>query len=87
LSSPQAILESNVPLTKKESEVLTSFEELRRAFLFVCRRNTCRSPIAAAIGNAEIAARLQMPVAALDPANLLVLSAGISASIGRADDP
>lgn len=87
LSSPQTTLESNVRLTKKESGVLASFEELRRAFLFVCSGNTCRSPIAAAIGNAEIAARLQMPVAALDPANLLVLSAGISASIGAPMTP
>jgi protein-tyrosine-phosphatase len=87
LRSPQTILESSVPLTKKESEVLASFEELRRAFLFVCSGNTCRSPIAAAIGNAEIAARLQTPVAALDPANLLVLSAGISASIGAPMTP
>ena len=87
LSSPQTILESNVPLAKEESEVLASFEELRRAFLFVCSGNTCRSPIAAAIGNAEIAARLQMPVAALEAAQLLALSAGISASIGAPMTP
>lgn len=72
----------NVPLTKKELGGLDHFEELRRAFLFVCSSNTCRSPMAAAIASAEIASRLQMPVAALEPPKLLAFSAGISASIG-----
>jgi protein-tyrosine-phosphatase len=69
-------------LTAGETEILESLNELRRMFLFVCSGNTCRSPIAAAIGNAEIAARLQISIAALDPAQLPALSAGISANIG-----
>jgi protein-tyrosine-phosphatase len=80
--SPQMLLGQTLQLTRKESEVLEGFDELRRAFLFVCSGNTCRSPIAAAIGNAEIAARLQISVAALDPAKLSAISAGISASVG-----
>lgn len=75
-------LTPNVSLTKKELERLDHFDKLREAFLFVCSGNTCRSPIAAAIGNAEIAARLQIPVESLDPAKLPALSAGISANIG-----
>ena len=72
----------NVQLTVKEFERLDHFDKLRKAFLFVCSGNTCRSPIAAAIGNAEIAARFEFPVEALDPARLPALSAGISVSIG-----
>ena len=70
------------PLTRGETEILESLDKLRRVFLFVCSGNTCRSPIAAAIGNAEIAARLQISIAALDPAQLPALSAGVSAIIG-----
>jgi protein-tyrosine-phosphatase len=77
----------NVHLTKIELERLDHLDKLRRAFLFVCSGNTCRSPIAAAIGNAEIAARLEIPVEALDPARLPALSAGISASIGAPMTP
>jgi protein-tyrosine-phosphatase len=77
-----APLRADVSLTGKEFERLSQLVELRRTFLFVCSGNTCRSPIAAAIGNAEIAARLQIAVTALDPAKLPVLSAGISANIG-----
>jgi protein-tyrosine-phosphatase len=72
----------NAPLTKKESEQLAHLDQLRQAFLFVCSGNTCRSPIAAAIGNAEIAARLQTSLTAFDPARLPALSAGISATSG-----
>ncbi len=72
----------SLQLTEKELERLDHFDKLRKAFLFVCSGNTCRSPIAAAIGNAEIAARLQIPVEALDPEKLPALSAGISANIG-----
>jgi protein-tyrosine-phosphatase len=77
-----APLRADVSLTGTEFERLSQLVELRRTFLFVCSGNTCRSPIAAAIGNAEIAARLQIAVTALDPAKLPVLSAGISANIG-----
>ncbi|HXM36119.1 MAG TPA: hypothetical protein VN920_13085, partial [Pyrinomonadaceae bacterium] len=57
-------------------------DALRRVFLFVCSGNTCRSPMAAAIGNAEIATRLRIPFAALDQTNLPALSAGLSARVG-----
>jgi protein-tyrosine-phosphatase len=82
--SGKTILAPNFQLTKKELERLDHFDKLRRAFLFVCSGNTCRSPIAAAMGNAEIAARLEIPLEALDPAKLPALSAGISVSIGAA---
>jgi len=50
--------------------------------LFVCSGNTCRSPMAAAIANAEIAARLQIPFEALETVNARALSAGVSAKVG-----
>jgi protein-tyrosine-phosphatase len=53
-----------------------------RLFLFVCSGNTCRSPMAAAIANAEIAARLKIPYEALETVNVRALSAGVSARVG-----
>jgi len=53
-----------------------------RLFLFVCSGNTCRSPMAAAIANAEIAARLRIPFEALETVNVRALSAGVSAKTG-----
>lgn len=61
---------------------LENLDKLRRLFLFVCSGNTCRSPMAAAIGNAEIAARLKIPFEALDTADARALSAGVSAKVG-----
>lgn len=58
------------------------FTKMRQVFLFVCSGNTCRSPMAAAIGNAEIAARLQMPFESAAWANVQALSAGVSARVG-----
>lgn len=58
------------------------FNKLRQIFLFVCSGNTCRSPMAAAIANAEIAARLQIPFEALETVNAGALSAGVSAKVG-----
>src|SRR5215212_2325669 len=55
----------------------------QRLFLFVCSGNTCRSPMAAAIANAEIAARLSIPVAVLQTVNVRALSAGVSAKVGE----
>jgi protein-tyrosine-phosphatase len=81
LSRPQATPIRNAALTEKELEEMEYVEELRRTFLFVCSGNTCRSPMAAAIANAEIAERLQIPVAALEPPKLVALSAGLSASL------
>jgi protein-tyrosine-phosphatase len=54
----------------------------QRLFLFVCSGNTCRSPMAAAIANAEIAARLGIPFTALETVNVRALSAGVSARVG-----
>jgi protein-tyrosine-phosphatase len=82
VSTPLMPVVPNLQLTTEESEVLEGLDELRRAFLFVCSGNTCRSPIAAAIGNAEIAARLQISAAQMNPAKLPALSAGISAQVG-----
>lgn len=53
-----------------------------RLFLFVCSGNTCRSPMAAAMANAEIAARLRIPFEALETVNARSLSAGVSARVG-----
>jgi protein-tyrosine-phosphatase len=53
-------------------------------FLFVCSGNTCRSPMAAAIANLEIAALLKIPFAALETVNVRALSAGVSARVGAA---
>jgi protein-tyrosine-phosphatase len=53
-----------------------------RTFLFVCSGNTCRSPMAAAITNAEIATRLNIPFESLETVNVRALSAGISAKVG-----
>jgi protein-tyrosine-phosphatase len=54
-----------------------------RLFLFVCSGNTCRSPMAAAIANSEIAARLRLPVEKLQTVNVRALSAGVSARVGE----
>src|ERR1043165_7194799 len=54
-----------------------------RLFLFVCSGNTCRSPMAAAIANAEIAGRLLIPVENLKTVNARALSAGVSARVGE----
>ena len=81
-SSLQPTVAENVQVTENLSEGLDHFAKLRRGFLFVCSGNTCRSPIAAAIGNVEIAARLQIPFTALDAARLPAVSAGISVSVG-----
>lgn len=57
-------------------------KQLPRLILFVCSGNTCRSPMAAAIANAEIAARFQIPFDALETVNARSLSAGVSARVG-----
>jgi protein-tyrosine-phosphatase len=57
-------------------------EQPQRLFLFVCSGNTCRSPMAAAIANAEIATRLGIPVKALATVNARALSAGVAARVG-----
>ena len=54
----------------------------QRLFLFVCSGNTCRSPMAANIANAEIAARLGIPFESLETVNVRALSAGVTARVG-----
>jgi protein-tyrosine-phosphatase len=58
-----------------------------RVFLFVCSGNTCRSPMAAAIGKTEIASRLRIPVETLGQSNIQALSAGVSAKAGAPMTP
>ena len=57
-------------------------KKLPRLILFVCSGNTCRSPMAAAIANVEIAARHKIPFEALETVNVRALSAGVSARVG-----
>jgi protein-tyrosine-phosphatase len=57
-------------------------QRLRRVFLFVCSGNTCRSPMAEAIGNAEIANRLRLSLESVDTAPIRALSAGLTAKPG-----
>lgn len=59
----------------------------QRVFLFVCSGNTCRSPMAAAIANAEIATRLGIPFKSLETVNTRALSAGVSARVGSPITP
>ena len=59
----------------------------QRVLLFVCSGNTCRSPMAAAIANAEIATRLGIPFKALETVNVRALSAGVSARVGAPITP
>lgn len=69
----------NVP---GQEQQLEDIETLKRVFLFVCSGNTCRSPMAAAVANLEIAARLRIPFEALETVNVRALSAGVSAKVG-----
>ena len=61
--------------------------EQPRIFLFVCSGNTCRSPIAAAIANAEIAFRMNVAFADLKTVNVKALSAGLAAREGMPMTP
>jgi molybdate transport system ATP-binding protein len=56
---------------------------LRRLFVFVCSGNTSRSPMAQAICNAEIAARLGVSLEALEKFGIKAMSAGLSARPGE----
>ena len=60
----------------------TPLPQPQRLFLFVCSGNTCRSPMAAAIANAEIAERLGIPSNSLETVNVRAMSAGVSARVG-----
>jgi protein-tyrosine-phosphatase len=54
----------------------------RRLLLFICSGNTCRSAMAEAIANAEIAARFKHQIESVVGATAKVSSAGISAKPG-----
>jgi protein-tyrosine-phosphatase len=75
----QEMLAGRLPAARAGREQL---DGLRQIFLFVCSGNTCRSPIAANIGNAEIAARLKIPFEELGSARVQAQSAGLSARVG-----
>jgi protein-tyrosine-phosphatase len=77
--SPLHHVERYVPFLKPRR---TPVLQPERLFLFVCSGNTCRSPMAAAMANAEIAQRLRIPFESLDTVNVRALSAGVSARVG-----
>jgi inorganic phosphate transporter, PiT family len=58
-----------------------------RLFVFVCSGNTSRSPMAAAICNAEIARRLGVGVDSLHRLGIAAMSAGLSAKPGMPMTP
>jgi protein-tyrosine-phosphatase len=62
-------------------------DNAHRILLFVCSGNTCRSPMAAAISNVEIARRLNIPVGAVETVNIQALSAGVAADEGARMTP
>lgn len=78
----QPILTTNMPASVADVMDHDQLMGSRRIFLFICSGNTCRSPMAAAIANAEIAARLKIPFAAMETVNVRALSAGVSAKVG-----
>jgi molybdate transport system ATP-binding protein len=61
----------------------TRLRASRRLFVFICNRNTGRSPVAEAICNAEIARRLKVPHQALVSAGVHAVSAGLSIRPGE----
>jgi protein-tyrosine-phosphatase len=83
----QPVMAENIPVIRRDATDQEISDELRQLFLFVCSGNTCRSPMAAAIGNAEIAERLQIPFEALDKAQAQALSAGVAARTGAPMTP
>ena len=80
----QPALTANISVTQGGFNDSQQLDKLLRMFLFVCSGNTCRSPMAEAIGNAEIASRLKISFEALDKSNVQALSAGVSARDGAA---
>ena len=78
--SPLHHIDRYVPFLKPRRRPVLQAERL---FLFVCSGNTCRSPMAAAMANAEIARRLRIPFESLETVNVRALSAGISARVGE----
>lgn len=80
--SAQPVLAGNASVTQKGVSDREKLDQPQRIFLFVCSGNTCRSPMAAAIANLEIAERLKIPFEALETVNVKALSAGVSAKVG-----
>ena len=58
----------------------------QRLFVFICNRNTSRSPMVAAICNAEIARRLKVAPEALSSLGVRAVSAGLTANPGSPMD-
>lgn len=81
-SGIRPLLAENAADAQPRMNAQGSFKKLPQLFLFVCSGNTCRSPLAAAISNAEITTRLRMPFEALNSAPLQAISAGVSARVG-----
>jgi protein-tyrosine-phosphatase len=69
-------------LSRNEIPYENQVKKQSRRLLFVCSGNTSRSPMAAVIGNAEIASRLKIPFEAVDKNGVHTLSAGVSATVG-----
>ncbi|MDT4953629.1 MAG: hypothetical protein QOJ02_1767 [Acidobacteriota bacterium] len=86
-ASLQPVPAENISVRRHGTTDQENFDKLRQLFLFVCSGNTCRSPMAAAIGNAEIAARLRIPFDTLDKARAQAFSAGVSARTGAPMTP
>jgi protein-tyrosine-phosphatase len=86
-ASLQPLRAENISVRRHGTTDQENFDKLRQLFLFVCSGNTCRSPMAAAIGNAEIAARLRIPFDTLDKARAQAFSAGVSARAGAPMTP
>jgi len=85
--SPSAMLFEPAAAAKTETAVSGVPDQgylmnLPRLILFVCSGNTCRSPIAVAVGKAEIATRLRIPFAEMDSSPVKAISAGVSAKVG-----
>jgi protein-tyrosine-phosphatase len=80
--SPLHHLDRYLVKIKRALGFATPLAQPQRVFLFVCSGNTCRSPMAAAIANAEIAGRLGIPSKSLETVNARAMSAGVSARVG-----
>ncbi len=55
--------------------------------LFVCTGNTCRSPMAEALGRQILAQRVQCPLEELEDRGIIVASAGVAAMMGGRASP
>jgi protein-tyrosine-phosphatase len=82
LPRARIILAKSLTANGQAASGQAQLDKAGRIFLFVCSGNTCRSPMAAAICNAEIAARLKIPFEALETVNAHALSAGVTARVG-----